>query len=226
MALLLEGEFGELPAAALPALRAIEGATRGLTDVVSNFLEHTKLDAGGCEITGQLTDVHELAHEIERLGRLLLDKKPVQMSVEAAGVPPVIVTDQIKLRTILRNLVGNAAKFTSEGSVGVRFATRDRWLEVSVRDTGPGIRAGDIEHIFEPFRQGDGSSTREHGGIGLGLALSRKYARLLGGTLTVESVPGVGSTFTLLLPAHLPHNDPASKRQATASTGVGATSAA
>jgi signal transduction histidine kinase len=100
--------------------------------------------------------------------------------------------------------VTNAAKFTVAGSIAVIIRERGSQLEFVVADTGPGIRPEDRDMIFEPFRQADGSSTRQHGGIGLGLAISRKFAHLLGGELTVESRVGAGSTFTLTLPATRP----------------------
>src|SRR5256885_15786884 len=113
----------------------------------------------------------------------------------------LFLTDATKLRTILRNLIINAAKFTAAGTVALRIVQRGGALRLEIRDTGPGIRAEDQELIFEPFRQLDGSSTRQHGGVGLGLALSRRLARMLGGDVQVQSEPGVGSTFALVLPA-------------------------
>ena len=198
--LLSEGMFGALPEQAAQPVRAVIHAARNLTDLVSDFLQYAKLEAGMCETKRTWTPLRDLARELERLGTLLLEEKDVHFSVEIPEVPPGLSTDTIKLRTVLRNLVTNAAKFTPRGSIAVRIRERDGGLEFVVQDTGPGIRAEDQELIFEPFRQADSSSTRAHGGIGLGLALSRKYARLLGGDLTVESAVGAGSVFTLFLP--------------------------
>jgi hypothetical protein len=94
-------------------------------------------------------------------------------------------------------------KFTREGTIDVRVSHVGDDLVIAVRDSGIGIAATQLESLFDPFRQGDGSSTREYGGLGIGLALSRQYARLLGGDLTVESTLGTGSTFTLRIPAVL-----------------------
>jgi len=199
--LLSEGIFGQLPAEAVQPVRAVIGATRNLTDLVSDFLQYAKLEAGMCENKRSTLGVRDLARELERLGTMLLDEKDVAFSVQIPDDPPDLRTDPIKLRTVLRNLVTNAAKFTTSGSIGVRIRQRDGGLEFVVQDTGPGIRPEDQELIFEPFRQIDSLKTRAHGGIGLGLALSRKYAHLLGGNLTVESNVGTGSTFTLFLPA-------------------------
>ena len=96
------------------------------------------------------------------------------------------------------NLVGNAIKFTDEGSIAVSLSARDRWIELSVRDTGIGIPAADLPHIFDEFRQVD-SKEKKREGSGLGLAIARKSAEMLGGTLTARSRVGEGSTFTLRL---------------------------
>src|SRR5436309_1566222 len=131
----------------------------------------------------------------------LVEDRGVVFALELSLAPPRLLTDATKVRTILRNLIINAAKFTAAGTVALRIVERGGALRLEVRDTGPGIRPEDQELIFEPFRQLDGSSTRQHGGVGLGLALSRRLARMLGGDVQVQSEPGVGSTFALVLPA-------------------------
>jgi len=199
--LLLDGHFGSLPDDALPPLRSLAAATRNLTDLVSDFLQYAKADARVCDATPQRVSTDELARELERLGGLLLEGKSVRFSVEVDDAPAEFVTDAFKLRTILRNLVTNAVKFTSDGAITVHIAACGTGLCVTVSDTGPGIRLEDRTLIFEPFRQGDSSATRSHGGIGLGLALSRKYAGLLGGTLELQQTSERGSCFALFLPA-------------------------
>ena len=112
----------------------------------------------------------------------------------------VIKTDAAKVKQIVTNLVSNAIKFTDKGSVTSCSSRPRRRRAIAVRDTGIGIRNEDQQLIFEEFRQADGSSTRKYQGTGLGLAIARRFAHLLGGTLTVESSRGAGSTFTLTLP--------------------------
>jgi CheY-like chemotaxis protein len=103
-------------------------------------------------------------------------------------------------RHILQNLVGNAAKFTEQGGVEITAAADQGGIRIAVADTGIGIAAGQLEHIFDEFRQADESTTKRYGGTGLGLSIARKYAALLGGTILVESTPGKGSTFAFWLP--------------------------
>jgi signal transduction histidine kinase len=201
--LLLEDAFGGLPPAAQDALRAVEQNVRDLSAVVDNVLEHTRMDAGVAELSLGGVDIAPILAELERLAGPLLRDKPVSFSVHADPELPVIESDAQKLRTILRNLLSNAVKFTREGTIDVRVSHVGDDLVIAVRYSGIGIAAAKLESLFDPFRQGDGSSTREYGGLGIGLALSRQYARLLGGDLAVESTLGTGSTFTLTIPALL-----------------------
>jgi len=198
--LLLDDAFGAVPAAAQNALRALEQNVRELADVIDNVLDHTRLQAAA-ELSLGGVDVTPLLSELERLAGPLLRDKPVTFAVHAEPELPVIESDAQKLRTILRNLLSNAVKFTREGAIDVRVRHTGDAVVIAVSDSGIGIAATQLESLFDPYRQGDGSSTREHGGLGIGLALSRQYARLLGGDLTVESTLGAGSTFTLTIPA-------------------------
>jgi signal transduction histidine kinase len=198
--LLLDGEFGALPDDAREPLASVCEASTNLTDLVSDFLRYAKVEAGMSEVADTTISSADLADEVRRLGELLVDGRTVSFEVEIGDFPETFVTDSLKLRTVLRNLVSNAAKFTKAGEIRVCFACVEGRLCFSVQDTGPGISAEHIEIIFEPFRQIDGSSTRAHGGIGLGLALSRKLARILGGDILAESEPGRGSVFTLAIP--------------------------
>lgn len=129
--------------------------------------------------------------------------------------------DETKVRQILLNMLSNAARFTNEGSITLQVVGEvappagetadtvgrpagesggDEWVVFQVHDTGIGMTAEQVAHIFEPFRQGDNTSTREYSGTGLGLAISRHYCRMMGGDIAVESVPGQGSTFTARFP--------------------------
>jgi signal transduction histidine kinase len=198
--LVLAGDFGELQSEGIRSLQRVQVACHDLSELVSDFLRYARVEARVEEVHSKWIQTVELAGEMERLAGVLLEAKDVDFGVEIDDAPREFRTDSVKLKTILRNLVTNAAKFTAEGSIRIRFAREPFGLAISVADTGPGIPADSLELVFEPFRQLNGSMTRSHGGIGLGLALSRKLAKLLGGDLTVASEVGKGSVFTLRLP--------------------------
>jgi signal transduction histidine kinase len=198
--LLLDGTFGTLPSAAVAPLRSMSDATDSLTELVSDFLNYSHLEARPAKINRQWIATRQLAHELERLGTVLLEGKEVRFELDLREAPAAVLTDLVKLRTVLRNLITNAVKFTATGSIVVRIARRENGLCFSVQDTGTGIHAADLAVVFEPFRQLKTTSAKGNRGIGLGLALSRKLARVLGGDLEVQSQPGVGSIFTLVLP--------------------------
>jgi signal transduction histidine kinase len=198
--LLLQGEFGELPESAVESLRRMAAAGENLNQLVSDLLKYGKLEAGVSDATSQWLSTAEVAAEVERLALLLLEEKDVRFQTDFELAPEGFVSDGVKVRTILRNLVTNAVKFTSRGNISLRIAQAKGSLLFSVSDTGMGIAPKDQGVVFEPFRQLDGSASRQHRGIGLGLALSRKLAKVLGGDLALDSEPGVGSTFTLTLP--------------------------
>jgi CheY-like chemotaxis protein len=140
--------------------------------------------------------------EVVSLLRPLASEKGLLINVESvSGLDAV--SDRPKLFHILQNLVGNAIKFTPAGSITLTVARQAETFTIAVRDTGIGIPPDQLDRIFEEFRQADASMSRQHGGSGLGLAIARKYAILLGGSLTVASTVGAGSTFELRLPLRL-----------------------
>jgi len=198
--LMLGGQFGAISSEATNALHAVAESVRTLHDLVVDFLDYAKVDAGGATLRPEAVVVAQIGSEMQRLGGLLLDGTPVAFHVDLTRAPEELMTDGVKVRTILRNLIGNAAKFTRKGSITLRIVEERSRVRLEVEDTGIGIRAEDLQLIFEPFRQLDGSSTRTRGGVGLGLALARRLARTLGGDVRVESTPGAGSLFVLELP--------------------------
>ena len=128
-------------------------------------------------------------------------EKGLVLSADECAPSLAVRADAAKLRQVLVNMLGNAVKFTRAGRIHVACAASDTAVLLSVVDSGIGIAAPDLERIFEPFVQVDGQHTRTHEGMGLGLAISRDLARGMGGDITVESTPDVGSTFTRVLPA-------------------------
>jgi signal transduction histidine kinase len=117
---------------------------------------------------------------------------------------PKLYSDPLKLKTVLKNLISNAIKFTDAGSINVRLWPRDGGTAIAVSDTGPGIAPEMLTSIFEPFRQGEPVMTRQHGGVGLGLYIVRRVLDILGGAIEVESTVGQGSTFRVWVPSQVP----------------------
>lgn len=195
--LLSTGVSGELTPAQARQLDRIRASAWHLTQMVDEILTFSRIEAGRETVMLDVTDVVSLAREAAALVGPGAALKGLGLASELPDCDIRLRTDSGKLRQILLNLLGNAVKFTEKG--GVRFSVRqlEGVVEFAVTDTGPGIPAENLERIFERFWQAGQSSSRLVAGAGLGLTVSRHLAELLGGELTVESKPGVGSTFRL-----------------------------
>ena len=205
--LLRRGVYGEVPESIRKALNGIEESTRGLAGLVNDILELAKIDAGRASVHAEELDLADVVQESADVLRPLTVAKGLRLNVETIAYP-TIVSDRDKVRRILVNLGANAVKFTPAGSVTLRaMQTQDGWSHLSVEDTGVGIAVSDLDSIFEDFVQLEDSDTREHAGTGLGLPISQRLARRLGGEIRVESTPGRGSTFTLSLPPEVPNEE-------------------
>ncbi len=180
-------------------LKVIDRNARHLLHLINDILDLSKIEAGRMDIYwGDLPPRLAIDEALEAV-RPLADAKGLALDV-VLGELPELYSDPDKVHQILLNLFSNAVKFTESGSVRVRVQQEGDDLRFCVTDTGIGIGADDLEHIFDEFRQVDGSVTRRFEGTGLGLAISRKLARMLGGDIEVESRKGQGSTFVLVLP--------------------------
>ena len=171
-----------------------------LLELIESTLEIGRIDAGRDEVRWESVHFPVFWRELGRDCLHLRKPESVALEWESDIRDLTIRTDPRKLTIIVRNLVGNALKFTEKGFVRVEASTERGALWVQVRDTGIGIKTDDIDAIFEKFRQADGSETRRFGGSGLGLYIVRRFAEQLGGTVVVSSRPGEGSTFTVRLP--------------------------
>ncbi len=180
-----------------------------LLAIIDDILDLSKLEAGRMGVDAAPFAPRRAVDDVAALLRPLASDKDLELAVFAGDdVPESLIGDGRRVRQILLNLVGNALKFTAIGFVRIELSLhRDtaggRWLHLAVRDSGIGIDDEAIARLFTEFTQADPSTTRRFGGTGLGLAISRRLATLMGGTVSVESTPGVGSTFTLILPAVL-----------------------
>jgi PAS domain S-box-containing protein len=181
-------------------LSRMKGGAKTLLELINQILSLARIESGREEAVLADVDLRQVADEAQSLIGSLASQKGLRLSLDLPHEPVQVQTDAGKVRQILLNLLGNAVKFTDAGEVGLSLARSNGRVEVRVRDTGPGIPEDFHGRVFEPFVQADFSQTRQHGGTGLGLAVSRELARLLGGDVTVESRPGEGSTFILTLP--------------------------
>lgn len=183
-------------------IERIKAGAWHLVSVIDEILTFSRVEAGKERVTRQTTDLTRVARECADLLRPQAEQKGIELRVVLAIEEGTsIETDPAKVRQILLNLIGNAIKFTDRGFVEVSIFAADDSMHVYVRDTGRGIAEPDRERVFEPFVQVDQSTTRINGGTGLGLAVSRSLAQLLGGNVQLrESAPGLGTTFVFQLP--------------------------
>jgi PAS domain S-box-containing protein len=193
----------ELPESAAGYVGRIAGAGNALLAIVNDILDFSKLEAGKFEIRPRPTRLGDVCEETLQLFSIQAEAKGLTTRFEdAPGLPRAAMVDGDRLRQMLINLIGNAIKFTDEGSVTVRIAPAGPGaVAIEVADTGPGLDDQAQALLFQRFTQIDGSMTRQHGGTGLGLAISRGIAEAMGGAVSVTSVPGEGATFRVDLPA-------------------------
>jgi|GEM_PF-2187032 len=186
------------PAIRREALEAIASESGYLASIISAMLVLAKAETG----QGLAREPIELEPSVEDAINAALAaarRKALDLSLDVEA-SPIVVGDAVLIRNAIGNLVDNAVKFTDHGSVSVRVSADDRWAVVEVRDTGPGIAPEELSHIFERFYRSDKSRSRKVEGTGLGLAIVRSIVQVHGGSIEVESAPGVGSTFILRLP--------------------------
>ncbi|MBU2172677.1 MAG: PAS domain S-box protein [Gammaproteobacteria bacterium] len=179
----------------------VHHAARSMLRLLNDILDTAKLEKGAVELEIASFSLQELCDQILASLRIHAAKKGLDLKCQiSAQVPPFLQGDAMRLQQVLLNLLGNALKFTQQGHVLLRMDYRDGMLVVDVQDTGIGIAAQHLQRIFDPFAQADASTTRQFGGTGLGTTISRQLVELMGGTISVRSTLGVGTTFTVCLP--------------------------
>ena len=200
--MLLQGVNGELLPTQKRNLERVDSNARHLLSIINDILDISRIEAGRMPL--HLTDfsLGELVGEVVAELEPIIERSRLAVSSRVAPSLPRLHSDRAKVKQILLNLLTNAIKFTPRGSVKVAAGPvqGESGVRIHVIDTGIGIAESDREKIFEDFRQADSSPAREYGGAGLGLAICRRLARMLGGTISVTSELGKGSTFTLDLP--------------------------
>jgi signal transduction histidine kinase len=202
--LLIEESFGPLSVEQRQVCRRVERSAEELLELINATLDLGRLETGRLPVDLQEASLSGIATLVDAETRELCAKPNVKFTWLVSSDLPPIRTDPLKVRVILKNLIANAIKFTAAGEVEVTICQQGSGIELSVRDTGIGIAPETQAIIFEPFRQADGSMSRRFGGVGLGLYIVRRLVDVLGGTVTVVSELGRGSTFRVYLPANGP----------------------
>ena len=185
---------------------ALKISGKNLLSLISDILDLSKIEAGKIPIEFAEFGLQQCINDIVLMQKSVAFGKGLKLDVDVAGdIPHLLVGDQLRVKQILLNLLGNAVKFTPEGSVSISAKLLEKHdatvlIQIAVSDTGVGISPEALDKVFMPFTQEDGSTTRKYGGTGLGLTISRRLAELLGGTIAIESSPGVGSCLTVTLP--------------------------
>ncbi|HIV69645.1 MAG TPA: response regulator [Candidatus Aquabacterium excrementipullorum] len=203
--ILFDNKLGNLSDEQVSYAQTIHAANNDLLTLINDILDLSKIEAGHVEIHPELVATDALFERLMALFKPMAAQKGLSLeTVRAPQSPSSLITDTQRLEQVLKNLLSNALKFTTHGGVelGLRAEPGER-LAFWVRDTGLGIAEDQQEIIFEAFRQADGTTSRRFGGTGLGLSISRELAHLLGGEISVQSAPGAGSTFTVVLPRTL-----------------------
>lgn len=210
---LADNEYGNLNAEQLESARIVHDSGKNLLNLINDILDLSKIEAGKMDAVLETFELKPYAASFERNFRALARERGLKLNIEiAADAPPNVNSDPARLTQILNNLLSNAFKFTHEGGITLRFGrpqpgaglvqelTHGEALAIQVQDSGIGIPADKLERLFQAFEQGDSGTSRRYGGTGLGLSICRGLAHLLGGEISVRSQPGLGSTFTLVLP--------------------------
>jgi signal transduction histidine kinase len=199
--MLRDGAVGVLSHDQRDLIERLDTRGRELLDLVEATLQVNRLEAGRDQVSTTPIALAELVRALDVSTAGLPRHPDVSFEWRLPQAPGAMIrTDRAKLALIVRNLVGNAFKFTSTGKVEVRLVLVDDLLTVEVEDTGIGIPADQVPIIFDMFRQVDGSETRKHNGVGLGLYIVKQFVSRLGGRIEVASTPGSGSTFRVAFP--------------------------
>ena len=188
----------------VPDLVKIQRSGRHLLGLINDVLDVSKIEAGKLELHLESVPVATMLHEVAATAEPLAARRRNRLEVQVGAAPDALRADEMRLRQILLNLLSNAAKFTEDGRITVRAdGVRDdgrEWVAFTVRDTGIGMSAEQQAKLFQPFTQVDASPTRRYEGTGLGLTIARRLVEMMGGTLRLESEPGVGTLVEVRLP--------------------------
>ncbi len=187
----------------IPDLEKIRSAGKHLLGLINDILDISKIEAGKMGLYLETFDVSHLITEVQATVQPLIDKNGNTLVVDCTSDVGTIHADLTKVRQVLLNLLSNASKFTENGTITLTVAKQESEVRFTVSDTGIGMTADQLARLFQPFTQADESTTRKYGGTGLGLAITQRFCQMMGGNITVESTPGVGSVFRICLPSEV-----------------------
>ena len=199
-------EMTSLTREQLEYVTALKLTGKNLIFLINDILDLSKIDAGKIVIEKEAFDLSQCIRDIILLQKTVIFEKGLALEVNVSEeIPSLLIGDQLHVKQILINLLSNAVKFTAHGGIRIKADLLEMHegsarVRISLRDTGKGISPEALDTIFHPFTQEDASIEHSYGGTGLGLAISQRLSELLGGKITVESTPGVGSCFTVILP--------------------------
>ena len=184
----------------------LRNSGHNLLSLINNILDLSKIESGIITLEKTEFNLEQSIKDVVMMQKQAVHQKGLSLDSNLSqDIPAVLLGDQLRVKQILINLVGNAVKFTSQGGISITVNLLEKYdktalIQIAVRDTGTGIAPGALDKIFKPFIQEDGSITRKFGGTGLGLSICRSLAELMDGSITIESTPGVGSCFIVVLP--------------------------
>jgi signal transduction histidine kinase len=185
-------------------LLKIHSSAVHLMSLINEILDLSKIEAGKMELFLEDIDIQSVINEIINTAQPVIQKNGNKLSVQCLNTIPTIVADSTKLRQILLNLLSNAGKFTHGGEITFTVTEEKKldqnWIVFTVGDTGIGMSKEQVARVFDAFIQADNSTTRKYGGTGLGLTITKKFCEMMGGAISIESVPAVGSVFIVKLP--------------------------
>ena len=198
--LMQRAETGRLNEQQLEYVREIDRSGQHLLSLINDILDLAKIESGKQDIAGDAVDLAEVVGDAVAMVRTTAQRKGLAIEEGRPQAPAIVAGDERRLKQIALNLLSNAVKFTERGTVGVDWSIDDDRVAFTGWDTGPGITGDKHELLFRPFQQVDGRLARQHGGTGLGLALTKELVGLHGGAIDVTSEPGSGARFTVTLP--------------------------
>ncbi|MBI4746198.1 MAG: PAS domain S-box protein, partial [Deltaproteobacteria bacterium] len=198
---LLDGIDGEISDVQKIDITHIHDSGVHLLGIINDILDLSKIEAGKMDLVREEVDLNAVIATAASVAKTLIKGKDIMLMTQIDENLPTIIADSKRLKQIILNLLSNAAKFTEEGKISIKAGTAEEgYLLITVTDTGIGIKEGDMPKVFEKFRQIDMSSTRNKGGTGLGMAITKKLVEMHGGSIAIDSRVGAGTTFYVKLP--------------------------